>query len=117
MRNDSQDLPSKANPAGAENLASNREPYGVLTFGSFYLPQPSHPHQGAVANLAAFVADHSGGAVLDFHQLPSSRVVRPVGAVSREPSQHNRRQGAVSSPWRIAKNHTRLTTPAGLLNY
>ncbi len=45
---------------------------GILTPGSSYSPQPSHPDLRAetVAIFAAFVTSHSGGAVLDSHQLP-----------------------------------------------
>jgi len=46
--------------------------FGVLTFGSSYSLRPSHPHEDSGQHhIAAFVADHSGGAVPDSHQLPS----------------------------------------------
>jgi hypothetical protein len=53
-----------------------RRVVGILTLGSSYSPRPSHPPR-TVAILAAFVTDHSGGAVLDLHQLPSF----PIGNV------------------------------------
>ena len=54
---------------GARQLAS----LGILTSGSTYSPRPSHSHVriGTVTMYAAFVPSHSGGAVLDSHQLPS----------------------------------------------
>ena len=47
---------------------------GILTSGSTYSPPPSRSHirSGTVAIVAAFVPSHSGGAVLDLHQLPLS---------------------------------------------
>ena len=50
-----------------------KAPSGILTSESSYLPRPSHsPEANSGHPTAAFVIGYSGGAVLEFHQLPSS---------------------------------------------
>jgi hypothetical protein len=64
MRNGSQDLPTKA----------RAEKRRVLRYPDFrvILLAAAFPPVRAVTIEAAFITDHSGGAVPDFHRLPCS---------------------------------------------
>ena len=79
--------------------ASLKCPFGVLTFGSSYLPWPSHPSKGQWPFATAFVADHSGGAVLDLHQLPSSACCEGRAQAPQRTPQHKQWGERMSSGW------------------
>ena len=72
MHDDDKDLPAKARTVDAHGVEINEAPLWYPDF-RVNLPAAAFPSfWRTVARIAAFVADHSGGAVLDLHQLPIS---------------------------------------------